>query len=400
MDASTNITSTPPIDPPARSGWPLPVQIVFGVIASGATLVTLLGNASVVLAFTRTRRLHTYANIYIVSLALTDFFGEFSAVPLRLNWVLGYWPDGLGDIGCTARNWSGTYFYHLGYLLVLVISLDRYFSVAYPIRHLTYRSTKVALCVISGAVAIVIVLWTPFFTYWEFVYDGDFRRVQGLCYPLYLSNIYVTVGAICTQTWLPILLMVTVYVKVYRIARGAISRKTIRISESKAMTSASSNAGLESVDIKICETAARVNPSFEPDDKDLASDPSSSGQNRVSANAHGSRTVMPDSESGIADNGPIRKEALSKLKKNQEKKALRTLTPIFISFMVSGLPWAIIAIVYVFCQTCSPTIVNESAVFLARTSSTMNPFCYAAVNPLYRQYFLKIVGAKNRRKQR
>ncbi|XP_038044204.1 muscarinic acetylcholine receptor M2-like [Patiria miniata] len=396
MDATTNIASTPPIDPPARPGWPLPVQIVFGVVATGVTLVTLLGNASVVLAFARTRRLHTYANIYIVSLAIADFLGEFPTLLLRLNWSLGYWP--LGDTGCFVYNLVGTYAYHITYLITLVISLDRYFSVAYPIKHLSYRSTKVALSVISATCAVPVVLWTPFYSYWEFVYDGAFKRLPNLCYPLYFSNIYVTVGVIWVQTWLPLLLMITVYLKVYQIARNAVSRKTIRESASEAVPSTSRDVVMENVEIHIREMAARANPGFELDDRNDISALDSFGQKQESLNTPSLRTAPPNFESGSGENGPrSRKQIGSKVKRNQEKKALRTLTPIFISIMVSGLPWAIIAIVYVFCSTCIPSIINRTAVFLARTSSTMNPFCYAAVNPLYRQYFLKIVCAKNRR---
>ena len=166
MESTTDspLPSLPPL------GRALPVQIIFGVIAGGVTLLTLLGNTSVLCAFARTRRLHTYANFYIVSLATADLLVGILVIPFNgTYWLLGYWP--FGETICFLYKMIGTYIFHITYLNTLVIAVDRYLSIAYPIKHLTYRNAKVALTVIFLIYFIPVILWVPFFCYWMFIYE-------------------------------------------------------------------------------------------------------------------------------------------------------------------------------------------------------------------------------------
>ncbi|XP_038076348.1 muscarinic acetylcholine receptor M5-like [Patiria miniata] len=382
--------------PPWILGWPLPVQTVFGVVAGAVLLVVLLGNLTVLYTFARTRRLHTYANLYVVGQASADLLVGTLVTPLHAAyWSLGYWP--FGHTLCLYLFLIvGASTFHTSYLITLIIAVDRYISIAYPIKHLSYRKTKVALTAIFLAFFIPVCLWLPFFFYWEFAYDGVFVVAPSFCVPVYISNAHVTVAVICVQTWAPILLTAIVYGRVYRIARFAsASRKSgpARESATEASTSKATEVTTLDVGIAISKAAGRANLAFSLEDLgtdkgDDRGEEIDEPQRRAS-----SRMGIPHSKSGRGDTLAEIKTVSSrnKLKGN---KALRTLTPIFISMLLSGLPWAIISIVFVICPTCLPSIVNQSAVFLTRTFGAINPFCYAIANPLYRRAFLKIVCAK------
>ncbi|XP_038079093.1 muscarinic acetylcholine receptor M3-like [Patiria miniata] len=416
----------------AGEGWPTPVQVIVGTIVAAFTLVTILGNTSVIYAFLRSSRLRSYNNYYIVSLAVADLIVGLTTMPMYgLYWFLGYWP--LGHVLCSCHLVISHFILNTTFLSVLAIAIDRFMSVTYPIFHIEHRTRRCALVVISLTYIVPLSIWLPFLLYWEFVYDGPFFVLDYRCYPLYLSNLFYTTGAILVLNWIPIFAVMVVYFKVYRSVRGKIARRRERL---RALHEAACRQEVDREDTSP-ESAlnARMVP---PTRRDAIPTRTKQGHGlfmqmqcgalcgiAIASDSHSSDEAdyrLPDawrkptsdtSEYNFSANPMARSTAQSSSRQRSDPRywlspnlrrstaytrheesnlALRTLSLIVISMMISGLPWAITAVVIVICRYCIPLFVQQMLVFLVHTSSAVNPFCYAAANPLYRMAFLNVLN--------
>ena len=182
---------------------------------------------------------------------------------------------------------------------------------------------------------------------------------------MYLASIYVTVGFIFVINWSPILVMVLVYWKVYRIARARAptsKQRSKMIHELSSKVSSSNVRNTEEIDIQLNLSVSKVNQAFESDDKDLYNgDSSKKSESSKTVNWRGQRSDHELEDIDMASD--IRQMPSQNIKKKRENKALRTLTPIFFSMMLSGLPWAIILIIIITCKSCNvPSILTEVSV--------------------------------------
>ncbi|XP_022096955.1 muscarinic acetylcholine receptor M5-like [Acanthaster planci] len=418
-----------------EEGWSVPVQVSIGAIVTAVTLVTVLGNSSVIYAFARFSRLRTYNNFYIVSLAVADLIVGLTTMPMYgLYWLLGYWP--LGHTVCSCHLVISHCILNTTFLSVLAIAIDRLMSVTYPIVHIEHRTKRYAMLVISLTYVIPLAIWLPFLLSWEFVYDGPFFVKDYRCYPLYLSNMFYTAGAILVLNWIPIFAVTVVYFKVYHRVRGKIARRRERL---RAMHEA---ARRQEVDRDDTSPESDLNASMVPPTKQnidmtrtsqgrgllmqlqcgalcgiaIASDSHSSKETKYGLPELRHKPSSDTSEYNFLANqanqrglGTLRlvnqqqnnqrfcissslRHSTAYTRHEESNLALRTLSLIFISMMISGLPWAITAVVIVTCRYCIPLFLQQMLVFLVHTSSAVNPFCYAAANPLYRVAFLNVLN--------
>lgn len=86
--------------------------------------------------------------------------------------------------------------------------------------------------------------------------------------------------------------------------------------------------------------------------------------------------------------------------KKGENKALKTLTFILCVFAICWLPWSILVDIKSVCDDCINHYLYAISYWLCYLNSLLNPFCYAAANPLFRRTFRKMCCGNPRRKRR
>ncbi|KAM9477285.1 melanopsin-A [Clarias gariepinus] len=132
----------------------------------------IVGNFLVIYAFTRSRTLRTPANMFIINLAITDFFmcatqtPTFFITSMHKRWIFG-------KKGCELYAFCGALFGMCSMITLMVIAVDRYFVITRPLHSIGILSQKRALLVLMCA-WIYTLGWSlpPFFGWSAYVPEG------------------------------------------------------------------------------------------------------------------------------------------------------------------------------------------------------------------------------------
>ncbi|XP_077989794.1 muscarinic acetylcholine receptor M2-like [Glandiceps talaboti] len=137
---------------------------------------------------------------------------------------LGYWP--LGRILCDL--WTTTDFTvcSVSLFAIIAISVDRHTAIVDPIRHLTQTTKRRALCIILMTWLISIMLCgLPNFL-WPRI-QGFYSVPEKVCVVEYLEVTWFLITQSVLGFWLPLIIQITLYLKIYRIAHRIANRKRL-----------------------------------------------------------------------------------------------------------------------------------------------------------------------------
>ncbi|XP_052131752.1 octopamine receptor beta-3R-like [Frankliniella occidentalis] len=218
-----------------REVFPLVCKaLIMGTIIVGA----VLGNALVIISVFRHRKLRVITNYYVVSLAMADLLVALCAMTFNASVELtgGLWL--FGPFMCDVWNSLDVYFSTASILHLCCISVDRYYAIVRPLQYpitMTHRTVSFMLAnvwILPGLISFV-----PIFAGW---YTTDqhraFRKVNpDVC--IFVVNRYYVIISSCVSFWVPGVVMVTMY---YRIFKEAVRQR-------KALSRTSSNIILNSI---------------------------------------------------------------------------------------------------------------------------------------------------------
>ncbi|XP_011209676.4 5-hydroxytryptamine receptor 2A [Bactrocera dorsalis] len=194
-------------------------SVVLGLLI----LITIIGNVFVIAAIILERNLQNVANYLVASLAVADLFVACLVMPLGAvyeisqGWILG--PE-LCDIWTSCDVLCCT----ASILHLVAIALDRYWAVT-NIDYIHSRTSKrVFLMIFSVWSAAVIVSLAPQFG-WK---DPDYlqRIEQQKC--MVSQDVSYQVFATCCTFYVPLLVILALYWKIYQTARKRIHRRRPR----------------------------------------------------------------------------------------------------------------------------------------------------------------------------
>ncbi|TSK22600.1 Melanopsin-A [Bagarius yarrelli] len=148
------------------------VHYTIGAVIFGMGITGIMGNFLVIYAFTRSRSLRTPANIFILNLAITDFFMCATQMPvffitsMHKRWIFG-------EKVCELYAFCGALFGICSMITLMVIAVDRYFVITRPLSSISMLSKKRALLVLA-CVWVYSLGWSlpPFFGWSAYVPEG------------------------------------------------------------------------------------------------------------------------------------------------------------------------------------------------------------------------------------
>ena len=313
-----------------------PSWMVFvGLILAVIILSAVIGNGLVVTAVTCFRRLRSVTNYFVVSLAVADIAVAVLVMPYSLLYeVYGEWRFG----------WAFCYFWiscdvtccTASILNLCVISLDRYLAIMSPLSYKSMMSRSrafSAICLVwlcSSAISFV-----PIYMGWFADTAIVNLYVDGPVCALHVNKVYAVLSS-TTSFYIPLLVMVVVYSKIYKIASK------------------------QAKDIERLERSVQNYPAVE---------------------------------------NKVRLARRSK-KFNKDFKALKTLGTLMGVFCVSWLPFFLMYIIMPFCSTCSvPPTVGAAITWLGYANSCINPCVYAYLNRDFRMAFRKLLLCSREKKR-
>ncbi|KAI4883469.1 hypothetical protein NFI96_005680 [Prochilodus magdalenae] len=178
------------------------------LVVSLLILLTIVGNALVIVAVLTSRALRAPQNLFLVSLACADVLVAALVIPFSLaNEVMGYWY--FGSVWCALYLALDVLFCTSSIVHLCAISLDRYWSVTRAVRYnlkrtpSRVRSAIAAVWLVSAVISFPPIVVT--------------RHGEGECL-LNEEPWYILTSAL-VSFFAPGLIMVTVYCKIYRVAK-------------------------------------------------------------------------------------------------------------------------------------------------------------------------------------
>ena len=195
-----------------------PATFTFGIVLGLIICFTILGNGLVITAVARFPRLRSVTNMFIVSLAIADVTVAVLVMPFSLiyivvkgwsfGWVFCYFWVSCDVMCCTASI-----------LHLCVISLDRYLAITQPLSYKTKMSRlRASLLIACIWLCGCVVSFIPIYSGWFANTDNFSLYIDSPECGLFVNRIYAVVSS-CTSFYLPLIVMILAYYKIYKIAR-------------------------------------------------------------------------------------------------------------------------------------------------------------------------------------
>lgn len=208
-------------DVPAPVGG-VSVRALTGCVLCALIVSTLLGNTLVCAAVIKFRHLRSkVTNAFVVSLAVSDLFVAVLVMPWRaVSEVAGVWLFGrfcdtwvAFDIMCSTAS----------ILNLCVISMDRYWAISNPFRYERRMTRRFAFLMIAVAWTLsVLISFIPVQLNWHRADNNSSAHEQGDCNAS-LNRTYA-ISSSLISFYIPVLIMVGTYTRIFRIAQTQIRR--------------------------------------------------------------------------------------------------------------------------------------------------------------------------------
>ncbi|XP_072907825.1 5-hydroxytryptamine receptor 1B-like [Hemitrygon akajei] len=355
---SKHVNCTTKLD--AHSGGGITaLGILVSVFLSLITLATVVSNGFVIATIYQTRKLHTPANILIGSLAVTDLMVALLVMPISIVYtVSGTWS--FGQVICDVWLSSDITCCTASILHLCVIALDRYWAITDAVEYSARRTPEraagmiVTVWVISVCISIPPLFWRQ-------------AKAAGLTDCMVNTDqIFYTIYSTFGAFYIPTLLLIALYGRIYVEARSRILKQTPK-NTAKRLT-----------------TAQLVTDS--PGSSSLSGN---SRANEASNEAGGSPVYLNHVKIKVSDALLERKRILAA----RERKATKTLGIILGAFIVCWLPFFIITLVM---PICKEACWFHQAIFdifnwLGYLNSLINPIIYTMSNDDFKQAFQKLI---------
>lgn len=314
-------------------------------------LFTIVGNISVMIAITREKNLQTKGNCLVLSLAVADLLVACLVMPLGAvyevhnEWTMG--PE-LCDIWTSCDVLCCT----ASILHLVAIAVDRYWAVT-DIDYMRQRqSWHVGLTIVIVWLVALTVSIAPLVG-WKDEHHQERILNEKRC--LVSQDPGYQLFATCATFYVPLVVILLLYWKIFRVARKRIRHKPGNRTESR-LVSATVLASLVTEMTLISTTTSSSHPSSD--------------------------------DFLITKEQALRKRRRGNLRSKRERKAAKTLTVITGVFVVCWLPFFTMALLMPLCAECQPSKTLFSfALWLGYANSMLNPIIYTVFSPDFRMAF-------------
>lgn len=438
------------------------------------TVLICLSNVIILLAFFSEKRLRVYSNYYVINMAIADLLVGLTAVgPAVIQILYGYrWP--FGYISCAILIAISHAALHVSIIMVLVISVDRWYAVYHPLKHISMRSRRSAIRRNLSVWLFSVIVWSLVGGVWGI--SDPANRLSTRCSPLYTRHFATSFAAIAVLYWFPVSVTGILYFLIYRRVRSSKFRKIVKdieigerrkcshvnlqvSSADKDLKGKEGIPGLVDVDnlssndtrsregfSKVYQRHYRPKAKFRQrsqslpvlvftfsqsstassdtltttlDDIDMQHE-NSTEQNSSRHSSHYKQNQREMPVTVTRETQPVDPSVQKARRLNREKglreadtevrkrhrssqdvtKTQRTLSLLLLALIITWTPYACFVIAVAYCHVvlqatrCFPAFLSTVALLISWANSLLNPFMYAAAQPLVRQTVTRLILCK------
>ncbi|XP_067856961.1 histamine H3 receptor-like [Heptranchias perlo] len=380
-------------------------------------IVTVLGNALVVLAFVVDKSLRSQNNFFLLNLAISDFLVGAFCIPMYVPYVLtGRWM--LGKNLC--KLWLV-----IDYLLctssvfnIVLISYDRFLSVTRPV---TYRAKQGKRR--NAAVKMMLIWLTAFLLYgpaitaWEHII-GRSIVPEGECYAEFYYNWYFLITASMVEFFVPFISVtffnLSIYLNIQKRTRTRldISQDTMHNKPSFGNNEVCSDSAFFLKVCKIDQKTKLINPKL-----------LNSTNTSPEINIEGERSETPTesehrndlgkmippfhfsevkclTKESITQSQPFSERKIKLISQNvvrrfrlsRDKKVAKSLAIIVCIFGFCWAPYTLLMIIRAVCHGhCISHYWYEASFWFLWINSAINPVLYPLCHKSFKKAFMKLL---------
>ncbi|XP_032159115.1 5-hydroxytryptamine receptor 1D [Mustela erminea] len=335
------------------------LKISLALLLSIITVATALSNAFVLTTIFLTRKLHTPANYLIGSLAMTDLLVSILVMPISIAYTTTRtWS--FGQILCDIWLSSDITCCTASILHLCVIALDRYWAITDALEYSKRRTAGRAAAMIATVWVISICISIPPL-FWR---QAKAHEEMSDCL-VNTSQISYTIYSTCGAFYIPSVLLIILYGRIYVAARNRILNPPSLYG--KRFTTAQLITG--SAGSSLCS----LSPSLHEGHTHTA----------------GSALFFNHVKIKLADSVLERK----RISAARERKATKTLGIILGAFIICWLPFFVASLVLPICRDSCwlHPAVFDFFTWLGYLNSLINPIIYTVFNKEFRHAFQKVV---------
>ncbi|XP_005101965.1 muscarinic acetylcholine receptor M5-like [Aplysia californica] len=411
-------------------------------------ITTIVTNFIVVVVFVTRENRKRSKNIYLANLSLVDLIIGLTIMPVSMLSLLNKnWH--LPSVECRIHLISLHSLVFASLLAVMLVSIDRWYSICYPFTYRVRPTGRIALYAVVASWLFSFAIHLPLVGAWDLIAGGTWVELQqGICQSPSLQHPAMVFTLTLLKYLTPHLSMLLLKCSLYKKIK---QRKTVNVRRSissvdtaafclirASMSETAMNALAEAaenihngprvrivcpppierrntMDLLPVQPSSRTSRSGQsrswsgsPDQRpSLPLDPPTLKRRMslqdclLSYNKRGSKRYFSNAfnPDGTLDN---RRATIGDLAKNlldkQDSKAAWYLSLLLASSMICWTPWSLFSLVSAFLQL--PTWVNDLALWILLGNSTANPFLYGLLNKDFRRVvasWLRLRGSKKKR---
>ncbi|WAR04942.1 ADA2C-like protein [Mya arenaria] len=352
-------------------------KIILAVVLTLMDLLTIFGNLLVLLSFAIERRLLQPFNLYILNLAVTDFFVAITAMTFyTLDTLLGYWP--FGRIMCGVWIYFDFAMTFASVFTLVAISVDRFWCVTWPIHYKKYNNQ-------SFYRLFVVAIWTP-----PFIADRLQHNEDHFCIWEPSDNREFVIFVALIGHYIPCLMMMFSYMRVLYVMRS----QALKVA-ANTDTSLQNPSSVSTVRTCVATTATlqNVNDCLTLNDN-TQTQYLSVGRNNVDSASTSQSKICPKGKTTNtlktykSRRNPITKERGGNVR---ERRIFITLTYVLSSYLICWFPFYIVFDTYAWAPELIPGDLYTFFFWMTYLNSTLNPFIYAYTSKEFRQAFMKVL---------
>ncbi|KAG6922898.1 5-hydroxytryptamine receptor 1D [Chelydra serpentina] len=340
----------------------LGLKILLAVMLSVITLATILSNSFVIITIFLTRKLHTPANYLIGSLAVTDLLVSILVMPISIAYTVSHtWT--FGQFMCDIWLSSDITCCTASILHLCVIALDRYWAITDALEYTKHRTASRAALMIAVVWVISICISMPPL-FWR---QAKAHEEMADC-TVNTDQISYTIYSTCGAFYIPTVLLVILYGRIYIAARSRILKPPSLYG--KRFTTAHLITG--STGSSLCSINSNLHEGH--------------------SHSGGSPVFINRVKIKLADSVLERK----RISAARERKATKTLGIILGAFIFCWLPFFVVTLVLPICQDACwfHPILLDFFTWLGYLNSLINPVVYTIFNEEFKQAFQKLIRFK------